>query len=73
MKLYENWKTILVKAWSMRFMALSAVCGGAAFAIGLLPTFITPTLGRILLLAGLSAVFNLLAMWSRLVAQKGLE
>jgi len=35
MKLYDNWKTILQKAWSMRLMALAAILSGIEVALPL--------------------------------------
>jgi hypothetical protein len=73
MKLYDNWKTIAVKAWSFRFMALAAIANGAALVVSFLPGFITLTMAKMLGLALLNVVFTMLAMWSRLVAQKELK
>jgi predicted histidine transporter YuiF (NhaC family) len=67
----ENWKAVLTKAWSMRFMALSALCSGVAVALGLLPGFTQLTLWKVAGFAGAAVAFNLLGMWARLVAQKG--
>jgi hypothetical protein len=73
MQKLENWKLVLHKAWSMRFMALSAVCSGVAVALGLLPGFTQLTLWKVVGFALAAVVFNMLGMWARLVAQKNLE
>jgi hypothetical protein len=71
MQKLENWRAVLTKAWSMRFMALSALCSGAAVAVGLLPGFTELTPWKVVGFGLAAVVFNLLGMWARLVAQKG--
>jgi hypothetical protein len=65
MKLSDNWKEILTKAWSMRFMFIAAILTGLEF---ILP-FIETTMPR-----GIFAMFaffvTTLAMIARLVYQK---
>lgn len=71
MKLYENWREILRKAWSMRFIALASVSNGAVLVLALVPELLPRTWSIVLALGVATAVFNLLAGWSRLVSQKG--
>lgn len=70
MTLYTNWKTILLKAWSIRFLAL-AVLFAAAEAV-------LPVLDQVFdIPRGLFAVLTVLAVIgagvSRLVAQKSVD
>lgn len=68
MKLIENWRDVLRKAWSMRLMLLAAMLSGVEI---VLPLF-HEALPR-----GLFAVLSFLAVAgafvARLVAQKGLS
>lgn len=73
MQKLENWKDVLTKAWSMRFMGLSALCSGAAVGLSLLPGFTQLTLWKVLGFAVAAVVLNLAGMWARLVAQKNIE
>lgn len=68
MKLYENWKTILKKAWSMRLMGLAALLSGVEVA---LPLFIDSLPRGVF--AGLSFVSVAGAFVARLVAQKAID
>ena len=67
MKLYDNWKDIVRRAWSVRFMIIAGLLSGAEVALpyfqGVLPsgTF-----------AALSGIFVGAAFVARLVAQKEL-
>jgi hypothetical protein len=54
----------------MRFMALAAISNGALVVITLAPELLPKSWGNVLIMAGLSIVFNGLAMWSRLIVQK---
>lgn len=65
MKLYENWKEILTKAWSVRFMLLAAVLSGLEAMM--------PVIGPVLptgTFAALSFVATAAAAVARVVAQK---
>lgn len=68
MKLIDNWRDVLRRAWSMRLMVLAALLSGAEI---VLPLF-SEALPR-----GLFAVLSFLtvagAFVARLVAQKGLS
>jgi hypothetical protein len=68
MKLLENWRDIIKRAWSMRLMVLAALLSGVEI---VLPLF-SEALPR-----GLFAVLSFLAVAgafvARIVAQKGLE
>lgn len=65
MKLYDNWKSIVRKAWSIRFMVLAGIFSGAE---AILPLF-QDAFPRGLF-AALSAVTVSVAFVSRIVAQK---
>lgn len=65
MKLYDNWKTIVRKAWSVRFMAVAGVLSGVEVAL----PFFQDVLPRGTF-AALSGVFVGAAFVARLVAQK---
>ena len=68
MKLYDNWKTILKKAWSMRLMGLAAVLSGVEVAL----PFFQDSFPRGVF-AGLSFVSVAGAFVARLVAQKAVD
>lgn len=65
MKLYSNWKEILVKAWSIRFMLMAGILSGIEM---ILPLFADQFPKNIF--AALSFVFVSAAFVSRLVAQR---
>lgn len=65
MKLYDNWKSILRKAWSIRLMVLAGLFSGVE---AVLPMFQEAFPKG--LFAGLSALTVMAAFVSRLVAQK---
>lgn len=68
MKLIDNWRDVLRKAWSIRLMLLAAVLSGVEVVL----PFLSEALPR-----GLFAVLSFLtvagAFVARLVAQKGLS
>lgn len=68
MTLYPNWRDILCRAWSIRFMALAAVLSAAEALLTLFPEVVP--LDR-QALAVLVPVVIAAAFVSRLVAQKG--
>jgi hypothetical protein len=65
MKLYDNWKEILRKAWSIRFLAMAGLLSGIEV---ILPLFHDDIPKNIF--AALSMLFVSLAFVSRLVAQR---
>jgi hypothetical protein len=65
MKLYSNWKEILVKAWSIRFMLIAGVLSGIEI---VLPLFADQFPRHVF--ASLSFIFVSAAFVSRLVAQR---
>lgn len=67
MKLYDNWKTIVRKAWSVRFMAAAGVLSGVEVAL----PFFQDAFPRGTF-AALSGAFVGAAFVARLVAQKEL-
>ena len=66
MKLIDNWRTVLRKAWSMRFMALATLLSGLEVTLPMLDADLLPT-G---VLAAAGGVVTALALLVRLVAQK---
>jgi hypothetical protein len=65
MKLYDNWKEILVKAWSIRFMLIAGLLSGIEIVLPLFADQFPRNLFAIL-----SFVFVAAAFVSRLVAQR---
>jgi hypothetical protein len=65
MKLYSNWKEILVKAWSVRFMLMAGILSGIEM---ILPLFADQFPRHVF--ASLSFMFVGAAFVSRLVAQR---
>jgi hypothetical protein len=65
MKLYSNWKEILVKAWSIRFMLMAGILSGIEM---ILPLFADQFPRHVF--ASLSFLFVSTAFVSRLVAQR---
>lgn len=68
MKLHSNWKTILRKAWSVKFLALAGVLQGVEVALPLFADSIPR--GAFALLSFLSVAGAFVA---RIVAQKDVE
>jgi hypothetical protein len=73
MKLYRNWKSILKKAWSMRFMALAAFFNAATVVFALFsykfPEF--PLTGKAIF-ATAAFICTSAAFISRIVYQDGI-
>jgi hypothetical protein len=67
MKFYENWKEILRRSWSLRFIILAGILSGIEI---ILPLF-SEQLPRNLF-AALSFCAVCLAFIARLIAQKGI-
>lgn len=67
MNLYPNWREILRRAWSIRFMALAAVLSALEALLTLFPD-VLPVDRRVL--AALVPVIIAAAFVARLVAQK---
>ncbi len=65
MRLYDNWKEILRKAWSIRFMIIAAVLSG----IEVILPFLNESIPKNVF-AALSFVFVSAAFVARLVAQR---
>jgi hypothetical protein len=65
MKLYDNWKEILTKAWSIRFMLLAGILSG----IEVILPFFNESIPQNLF-AALSFVCVSAAFVARLVAQR---
>ena len=67
MKLYDNWREILRKSWSLRFIILAGILSGCEVVLPLIGDYFPQGI-----LAGLSAFFTCAAFVARLVAQKGI-
>lgn len=65
--LYDNWREILRRSWSLRFIILAGLLSGLEVALPLVGDQIPSGL-----FAGLSAACTALAFMARLVAQKGI-
>lgn len=65
MKLYDNWRFILRRSWSLRFILIAGVLSGCEVALPLIGDLFEPGV-----FAGLSAAFTCAAFIARLVAQK---
>ena len=67
MKLYDNWREIMRRSWSLRFIIVAGLLSGIEVALPLIGDQFQPGV-----FAGLSAAFTALAFMARLVAQKGI-
>jgi hypothetical protein len=65
MQLYDNWKQIALKAWSIRLMILAGLLSGAEVALPYFASIIPPGSFAIA-----SAVVTACAMVARVVVQK---
>jgi hypothetical protein len=68
MKLYDNWKDIVRKAWSIRLMILAGILSGIEV---ILPLFVDVIARGTF--AALSGITVAAAFVARLIAQKDLE
>lgn len=66
MQLIEDWKTIIAKAWSVKFNIASALLGGVEVAV----QFIQPAGVPAGLFAGIAALVSMLAVGARVLAQQ---
>ena len=66
MKLLPNWRDVLAKAWSIKFMVLAAVMSGIEVVMSILQPSNTLPLG---VFAALSGVVTSAALVARLLAQ----
>jgi hypothetical protein len=67
MKLYPNWKAILKKCWSIRFMALAGLLSGCEVVLPLFSDAIPRSTFAVLSFLAVGGAFV-----SRLVAQEGI-
>lgn len=67
MKLYDNWKEIARRSWSLRFILLAGLLSGCEIALPLIGDQFQPGV-----FAALSFAFTAAAFVARLVAQKGI-
>jgi hypothetical protein len=68
MRLVEDWRTVLRKAWSVKFNVAAAICGGGEIAVQIWqPTSIRPGV-----FAGIAFIVSIAATAARVMAQKEL-
>jgi hypothetical protein len=67
MKLYENWREIMRRSWSLRFIILAGLLSGCEIILPLFADQIPRNLFALLSFAAVTAAFV-----ARLVAQKGI-
>lgn len=67
MQLYDNWKEILKRSWSLRFIILAGILSGIEIILPLFSNEIPRNLFAILSFLAVSAAFV-----ARLVAQRGI-
>ncbi len=67
LRLYDNWKEILRRSWSLRFIILAGLLSGCEIVLPLIGDQFAPGV-----FAGLSFVFTASAFVARLVAQRGI-
>jgi len=65
MKLYDNWKEILRKAWSIRLMILAGILSGCEVILPLFTDFIPRNVFALLTMLAVTGAFC-----ARLVAQR---
>lgn len=68
MTLYENWRQIVRKAWSIRFIVVAGVLSGCEVILPMFSESFPPKLFAVLSFIAVSAAFV-----SRIVAQKDIE
>lgn len=67
-QLHPDWKFLIRKAWSIRFMAMASVFGTAE---AILPLFTDSFPRNVLAVLTLVSIAG--GMWSRLIVQKGID
>lgn len=67
MRLYDNWREIMRRSWSLRFIILAGLLSGCEIVLPLFADQIPRNLFALLSFAAVSAAFI-----ARLVAQKGI-
>lgn len=65
MRLYDNWRIIMRKSWSMRFALVAGILSGCEVALPIIGDRFDPGV-----FAALSAFFCCAALVARIVAQK---
>lgn len=69
MRLIEDWRYVLAKAWSVKFNIAAAVFGGAEVGVAILQPAGIPN-G---VFAGIAALISILSNVSRVLAQKEMD
>lgn len=67
MRLYDNWREIMRRSWSLRFIILAGLLSGCEIVLPLFADQLPRNLFAVLSFAAVSAAFI-----ARLVAQKGI-
>lgn len=72
---HSNWKYILRKAWSMKFIALSGLCSGVVLVLPFYQSDISRNTFSVLIIfcSIFAPIFSVLAGVSRLVSQRGID
>lgn len=70
MNLLSNWKAVLTKAWSVRFIVAAAILSGVEVALPLLEGVFAAPQGLFASFAGLASAFAVVA---RVLAQSDIE
>ncbi|HWJ71940.1 MAG TPA: hypothetical protein VNX29_02125 [Kaistia sp.] len=71
MKLVDDWRAILLRAWSVRFAVMAAICGAAVPTLPALTDYLHPLFYAALMFVASvgSVVFPLLVVQARVTAQ----
>lgn len=76
MTLHHDWRNILMQAWSVRLMLLSAVFGGGASGLTLAQPYLSANPILIAVLVGLlttgASLLSIAGIYARIVKQRGL-
>jgi hypothetical protein len=67
MRLYDNWREILRRSWSLRFIIIAGVLSGCEIVLPMVSYWFEPGT-----LAALTFTFTAAAFIARLVAQRGI-
>lgn len=72
MKLLADWKSILTKAWSVRFIILAGLLSGIEVALQIIEPTVSATMPKGVF-ASLSGLATAAALVARVIAQNGVE
>lgn len=72
MKLLADWKSVLIKAWSVRFIILAGFLSGIEVALQILEPAVADSMPKGVF-ASLSGLATAAALVARVIAQNGIE